>query len=623
LQTGDLIQLNAGLNGQAVAGIYAVGAITNDTFEIYLVSSDAGAAAGAGGIANGLPASNAAAPAATALAVPAGTTWQKIAGQSFAPVFNAPITANIGVGTADAVVGGNGANNAARIGFAIANHGLAVGDVLFVSGGGIFNVGGVVDVNLPDGYYIVKAATANVDFQIEPLRVAANGTIAGAAANVKAGINYQKVGMTNGAGGLLFPAGVNGINTFDTTSLFTTIGLPAGTTSIILNVSNHKYNVGDTIRFTGLPAGGYTLDGITLQNGTNYKITATTPNSVTLTNMAGDPAIGAVIGAGGPPLIGNGYGTYSAAAPVLPRVNVGAGFRIDGASRLFKYFGINDVLPAGVNGATALPSTYDPGSTEKSLFGNKNLTSDNYFTYPLSLFDSLGETYNLNLRWAKLDKNRWAVEIAAVADPVTGLYDIIGVRADGQLASGEITFDQNGNFLTAGGLDAPIPSFSRKNGSASVQLQIDWKNALSEVKGLMVTQQGIANNVELVQANGQAAGNLVNLEVSQDGFIIGTFDSGETLKLYQIPVALFANVNGLRASIGGTFEITRDSGELLLKGAMVGGAGKVLGGVLEESNVDTTEELLEIQDLSNDIRANARAANVTNKNIQTILSESQ
>ena len=122
------------------------------------------------------------------------------------------------------------------------------------------------------------------------------------------------------------------------------------------------------------------------------------------------------------------------------------------------------------------------------------------------------------------------------------------------------------------------------------------------------------NNVEIVQSDGQAAGTLLKLEVDPNGFIIGTFDSGESRKLYQVPIAIFANVNGLVAGANGTFEISRESGELLLKQAGV-------GGILEASNVDTTEELLKVQELGNTIRANARVAATEFKNISTVLNE--
>lgn len=586
LQTGDLVNVTGLTLGQTPDGIYAARRIDDDNFDVYLLSDAPGAAAGGGAIADGLPA----AAATVNIAAPGGGTWQKVAGQKF-PEISAPITA----------VGAAGQNALLTITPAGGLGGIGIGDVIFISNGGQFNVLGGQDVTIADGYYVVQTLPGGGTFTIKSISVAVANAFPVRAGNA---LTYQKVGKTEAAGNAYNAA--NGITTFNTTALFTTNGLVAGDNKLTLNMSSHNYQIGDTIRFNGLPA-GYAIDGITVNNNENYKVIARTGSTVTFTNMDDKPPMGGVGGA-------NVDGTYSSAgAPDL-----GPNFRIDNVSRLFEYFSISE------DAGTTKLELYNADDIEKSLSGNEELESTESFTQPFSLYDSLGENYTLNLKFAKLGKNEWAVEVAAVEDPVTGQYDIAEAKGDGQIKAGRITFDENGQFIPGGALDGPI-TITRKNGSAPSQVTIDWKNQLGKVKSGSVTQyeSKSAFNVELTQQDGQAAGNLINLEVTPEGFIVGTFDSGQTRKLYQIPVALFANVNGLRAGIGGTFEVTRESGELLLKNAMSGGAGKVLGGVLEAANVDTTEELLELQDLSNDIRANARAANVTNKNIQTILSEIQ
>jgi flagellar hook protein FlgE len=225
------------------------------------------------------------------------------------------------------------------------------------------------------------------------------------------------------------------------------------------------------------------------------------------------------------------------------------------------------------------------------------------------------------LNFAKLATNKWAVEVAAQQDK-DGIFDIQGLLTDnGVLRAGIIDFNTDGSVVTpVEGFDAKL-QVQRNNGSALSEIAIDWENTLSDIQSGTVTQNKNPNNVEIVQGNGQPAGTLVNLAISPEGFVVGTFDNGESRNLYQIPLALFANVNGLTAGSNGVFEISRESGELLLKAAGVGGAGNTLGGVLEASNTDTTTELLSVQELSNTIRANARVAATEIKNIQTILSE--
>jgi flagellar hook-basal body protein len=602
LKTGDLLNMK-GISGPGTLtpdGIYAVGTVDNDQFEIYCVTSTPGDT----NQANAVLSANL---AATALNPAANASWQKIPGQRFNSV-----QANI---TASAAGGATAGDDAGRVTItAPAVHNLVVGDVVWISGGGKYHVG-ANDIKLPDGYYVVQATGGGgATFDIKTYDTAAG--VVFPAAGV---LTYQKVGKVDNAGVSTAFTTPAGITTFDTTRLFSTAtnGLAIGDNKVALHVSNHNYSAGEQISFQGLPV-PYVIDGVTIRNDFNYVVDiASTADVIILQIPAGDGVIAAA----------TGNGTYSSTANTPLIFNAGPDFRINNVNQLYKYFNSADSLLAGDIPPVPKLATYDANNPDKSLFGNLSLQGNgiDYYTVPISLYDSLGESFVLQLRFAKLSEVptiRWAVEIGTVAD-ANGVLDIVTPRRDGQIANGEITFDENGIFQTAGGLDIPIAGIKRKNGSADINLQIDWKNQLSSVKGTPISQNGSANNVELIQSDGQAAGNLVNLEVNDEGYIIGIFDSGEILKLYQIPLALFANVNGLRASVGGAFEVTGDSGDLLLKSAATGGAGKVLSGVLEAANVDTTEELLNLQDLSNDIRANARATNVTNKNIQTILSEIQ
>ena len=53
--------------------------------------------------------------------------------------------------------------------------------------------------------------------------------------------------------------------------------------------------------------------------------------------------------------------------------------------------------------------------------------------------------------------------------------------------------------------------------------------------------------------------------------------NGDVVKLYQIPIAMFANINGLIEVNNATYRITGDSGPAFLKTAGQGGAGQIIG----------------------------------------------
>lgn len=568
LQTGDLVRI-AGVGGQTPDGVYAVGKTDLNGFEIYVISNNPSAAAG-GGINNGFPVT--AAPVTTTLAA---ATWQKIPGQKYSPI---------------ALLSGDITNpnpGGTNIQITKAGHGLANDDIVYISGFGTKLSGGQ-DITIPDGYYRVSNVLGNV-FQIT---AAANVPAAGAPP-LNSTFTILKVGSA--AGGF----GAGGAATFNS-NIMVTVGGHAGPDSTVrLFTTSNNYNIGDYISFSDLAAGGAVVDGVRIENGKKYKITAV------------DRAAGTIDFT----VVGQVATTGDGATGMIDYTSAGFGrISINNGSRLLAYFGLEQ-------NQESYSKVYDPRNIDRNLSKTGNFAASEVFSHPLKLYDSLGQEFTIVMKAAKLSKTKWAVEFAANPDK-DGNFDIAGIGLDGRIIDGTIEFDENGRFVSATNLTNQI-LIQRKNGSQPSYITIDWENQLSEVRSGSVTQFAGDSNVELVQQNGQPSGTLTSMSIDTTGTIIGIFSSGETRKLYQIPIAMFANFNGLQEGFGGTYSITKDSGELLLKVGGTNGAGKIIGGALESSNTDITSELLDVQELGNFIRANARTAAAESKNVNTILSELQ
>lgn len=354
-------------------------------------------------------------------------------------------------------------------------------------------------------------------------------------------------------------------------------------------------------------------------NGSTVSAAAGGANGITITIPGGQVATAAFPAEAW----ANGDVVYiSGVAGNVGAVNLVAGlaanFAVNNGSQFMKYFSLDQEK-------TTYDKTYDAANVDKNLSasanGIANFASSLTYSVPLTVYDSLGSSYTLLLYFAKLDSNTWAVELTAQKDK-DGVFEVTNLATgNGLIRQGIIKFDTDGRLQgIPEEFEDAIP-VQRNNGSAAGNITIDWENTLSDITSGNVSQTKAPNNVEIIQGDGQGAGTLTKLEISPDGYIVGTFSSGENRKLYKVPMAVFANPNGLVAGSNGTFEITRESGDFLLKEAGVGGAGRTLGGVLEASNVDTTEELLKVQELSNTIRANARVAVIDNENFKNILSE--
>ena len=93
-----------------------------------------------------------------------------------------------------------------------------------------------------------------------------------------------------------------------------------------------------------------------------------------------------------------------------------------------------------------------------------------------------------------------------------------------------------------------------------------------------------------IDQNGVTFGGFVGVNIAEDGKVTAVFDNGEQLAIYQLPLSLFANPNGLEAVTGNAFRQTDKSGDILLQQANTGGSGAVASSALESSTVDLAEE---------------------------------
>lgn len=90
--------------------------------------------------------------------------------------------------------------------------------------------------------------------------------------------------------------------------------------------------------------------------------------------------------------------------------------------------------------------------------------------------------------------------------------------------------------------------------------------------------------------NGYAVARMEEFHFDSTGRIIGSFDDSTQRPLYKVPLAIFANVNGLEERNGNTYVVTGDSGaaEIVAAGAL--GAGTYQPNSFELSNVDIGSE---------------------------------
>ncbi|MBT5001151.1 MAG: flagellar hook-basal body complex protein, partial [Tateyamaria sp.] len=110
-----------------------------------------------------------------------------------------------------------------------------------------------------------------------------------------------------------------------------------------------------------------------------------------------------------------------------------------------------------------------------------------------------------------------------------------------------------------------------------------------------------------------------NLEIDNYGNVKAGYSNGSNVTLGKIIIANFSNNSGLKQIGNSTFTSTAASGEPELGEAAEDGFGNILSGSLERSNVDITEELVNLITAQRNYQAAAKAMETTTSMTQTII----
>ena len=134
---------------------------------------------------------------------------------------------------------------------------------------------------------------------------------------------------------------------------------------------------------------------------------------------------------------------------------------------------------------------------------------------------------------------------------------------------------------------------------------------------LLVAPKGSGTSVRRNFLSG--AGINSSFAIEQDGKISGAFTNGLTRTLGQIAMARFTNPGGLVDVGSNSFRVGPNSGEPLLTAPLDFGSGRLIGGALELSNVDLSQEFINMILASTGYSAASRVITTTDELIDQLL----
>jgi flagellar hook protein FlgE len=134
-----------------------------------------------------------------------------------------------------------------------------------------------------------------------------------------------------------------------------------------------------------------------------------------------------------------------------------------------------------------------------------------------------------------------------------------------------------------------------------------------------LTQFASNFNVAFVNQNGSLVGQLNDINVDSDGFVIASFSNGQTQRIFKVPVATFADPNSLRAETGNAYTETDTSGSFNLREAGTGGAGNLVPSALEGANVDIAKEFTNMIVTQRAFSANTRVITTADEMLEELI----
>jgi flagellar hook protein FlgE len=265
---------------------------------------------------------------------------------------------------------------------------------------------------------------------------------------------------------------------------------------------------------------------------------------------------------------------------------------------------------------------FDPSKTE---------TFTKQFSTPI--FDTQGNQHSMDQYLVKTGENTWQT------------YTLIdGRNPDGSSPTGAsavdpipstMKFDSSGKLVS---VSTPVtPPTTPPTSTESNDLKItNWtpgtvtngvwtaNGAAADPAGVTIAMGGTTQfNADTARSipsqNGYATGQITNLTIDGTGVLLANFSNNQTKAIGQISLASFTNEQGLQPVGGTSWKETYASGIPGYDAPQTGSLGEIHSNCLEESNVNLTNELVDLIKGQSNYQANAKTISTQSTIMQTII----
>jgi flagellar hook protein FlgE len=310
------------------------------------------------------------------------------------------------------------------------------------------------------------------------------------------------------------------------------------------------------------------------------------------------------------------------------------GFPVDSANGNTTSVSLSTANPIQIPDASGAPRAtnniytsfnLDAGATQPTVapFNPQESATYNSST-STTIYDSLGEPHIVQLFFVKgTDPNKW--EVHATLDGAE--FDATGTAGAGVISNLEF----NSNGLQLAPVTLPNSSFNPvaltgtnltgllSNGANFPNdVNINWRDE-SGTANKLPTQYASRFEVKALEQDGATVGRLTGIDIGADGKIVASYSNGDSTFISQVSMVRFANSQGLSQAGNTAWKESLSSGEPIAGEPGSGTLGSINSSALEQSNVNLTNELVDLISAQRNFQANSRALEVNSTLQQNIL----
>lgn len=282
-------------------------------------------------------------------------------------------------------------------------------------------------------------------------------------------------------------------------------------------------------------------------------------------------------------------------------------------------FGSLSTVNIAQSGQTAAASTAASvkGNLPAGETGTGSVTAP--FISTMSYTNPLGGKEALTLNWQASDTvpNLWSVTVSGKDGTVYGTVDV-DFHDSGATPGAPQSYAGTAHPALA------APAAFAVDAAGNMTLTInngDVPQTLTLALGEPGTYGGVTQfagdySPQTFEVDGSEVTSMASAEIDDKGIVWGIFDNGDRRALYQIPVAIAPNPDGMQLNTGNAYSITRDSGDMTLNLPGSNSAGIILSHQLEGSGTDIAQEMTTLIQTQRAYSSNAKVITTADEMLQ-------